>query len=343
MSTPVDLHQWSRDLIALGLSVRSALRDNANTAIEARAEVAKTEDSDFIYQIDLESEEVILRWFEENWKDRPPVQLVMEGIESMGDVIFPKSAQAPEWICIIDPIDGTRGLMYDKRSAWFIAGMAPIKSNGNLPTLADLKLSVIVELPTSKAGYADHLAAVKGCGPKGVICERIQLFDKSISPLAPRPYSGTELLHGFASFCKFFPEGKTLTAEAETAFFQSLDSTVSAGAPLIFDDQYISTAGQFYEILMGHDRMIADLRPEVFNKLGLEAILCCHPYDIAGWLIPHEAGCIIETPDGKTLNAPLDTTSPISWIAYANRDMAAAFRPKLNSVRNQLLGSTNEP
>ena len=34
----------------------------------------------------------------------------------------------------------------------------------------------------------------------------------------------------------------------------------------VFDDQYISTGGQFYELIVGHDRFNADLRP-VFYKL----------------------------------------------------------------------------
>ncbi|MEM7673663.1 MAG: inositol monophosphatase, partial [Verrucomicrobiota bacterium] len=301
------------------------------------ARVAKTEASDIIYQIDLISEETILTWFEENWIDRPAIHLVMEGIESMGEVIFPKAAQSAEWICIIDPIDGTRGLMYDKRPAWFIAGMAPIKNPATVPTLSDLQISVMVELPNSKAGYADHFSAIRGCGSEGLACERIQLFDKTVSSITPKPFAGIDLRHGFASFCKFFPEGKILTAEIETAFFQSLDTTVTQGASLIFEDQYISSAGQFYEILMGHDRMIADLRPEVFEKLGLQAILCCHPYDVAGWLILAEAGCVIETPGGDSLNAPLDTTTPVSWVAYANPEMAQALRPKLQQTLRETL------
>lgn len=335
MTHSEDLTTWTRDLIGLGQKIREALRKAASEAAQPLSGVAKTEASDFIYQIDVVSEEVILEWFRENWKERPAVQLVMEGIESMGEVVFPEGAREPEWVCIIDPIDGTRGLMYDKRAAWFIAGMAPIKEDGELPTLNDLEVSVIVELPTSKAGFADCIAAVNGCSREGLICERVNLSDGSVSTFKPRPYDGTELTHGFASFCKFFPEGKPLTTEAETAFFESLDSTVADGAPLIFDDQYISTAGQFYEILMGHDRFIADLRPEVFRKLGIEEILCCHPYDVGGWLILQEAGCVIEMPD-----APLDTTSPVTWVAYANAEIAEKLRPKLTEVRKRYFGTT---
>ena len=335
MSIKTDLPLWGRDLLKLGSQIRNALREQAQNPEYDLTQVAKTEESDVIYQIDVVSEQVILDWFSEHWIDRPAVKLVMEGIESMGEVIFPKGSKTAEWVCIIDPIDGTRGLMYDKRAAWFIAGIAPYGTLEESATLADLALSVMVELPTSKAGFADQIAAVKGCGPDGLVCERVNLFDGSLTPFTPSPYSGTALAHGFASFCKFFPEGKALTAEAETAFFESLDETLYDGTPLIFDDQYVCTAGQFYEILMGHDRFIADLRPEVFSKLGINEILCCHPYDVGAWLILKEAGCMIETPDGKTLHAPLDTTSPVAWVAYANREMAEMLRPKLANIRKR--------
>ena len=36
----------------------------------------------------------------------------------------------------------------------------------------------------------------------------------------------------------------------------------------VFDDQYISTGGQFYEMIAGHDRFIADLRPAFYQMQG---------------------------------------------------------------------------
>ena len=49
----------------------------------------------------------------------------MEGIE--GDLCFPAgtAVAGTRWKCILDPIDGTRGIMYDKRSAWALGGIAP--------------------------------------------------------------------------------------------------------------------------------------------------------------------------------------------------------------------------
>ena len=36
----------------------------------------------------------------------------------------------------------------------------------------------------------------------------------------------------------------------------------------VFDDQYISTGGQFYELIVGHDRFNADLRPLFYRLQG---------------------------------------------------------------------------
>ena len=51
---------------------------------------------------------------------------------------------------IVDPIDGTREIMYDKRAAWSLAAVAP--NRGPDTRLRDVEVSVMTELPTSKMG-----------------------------------------------------------------------------------------------------------------------------------------------------------------------------------------------
>jgi hypothetical protein len=105
------------------------------------------------------------------------------------------------------------------------------------------------------------------------------------------------------------------------------------GGQLVFDDQYISTGGQLHELIVGHDRMLGDLRPPAYVKLGFSAAtLCCHPYDICTALIAREAGCVIEAPEGGALNYPLDTTTPVAWMGYANARLARRVRPALRRV-----------
>jgi hypothetical protein len=125
--------QTRRLLLELGDHVRECLLnarqelDTADLAAISRESVADT-----IYGIDRISEDAILAWFAEHWPATIPVELVMEGVDPQHPVTFP--AKIPpdqtEAKIILDPIDGTRGIMYDKRAAWFLAGVAPQRGTG---------------------------------------------------------------------------------------------------------------------------------------------------------------------------------------------------------------------
>src|SRR5947209_14233149 len=83
---------------------------------------------DTIYAIDERGEDALLAFCDE-WAreiDRPFV-LVAEGLPGQGRRVYPDGAGEEEatFECIVDPIDGTRGLMYEKRSAWALAAVAP--------------------------------------------------------------------------------------------------------------------------------------------------------------------------------------------------------------------------
>jgi hypothetical protein len=79
-------------------------------------------------------------------------------------------------------------------------------------------------------------------------------------------------------------------------------------------------------------------RPQVLKKLGFATSLVCHPYDICTALIFEEAGGIIESPEGRPLSAPLDTTSPVAWIGYANPVLARTVRPVLRRILRKHFG-----
>src|SRR5205085_8685612 len=100
-----------------------------------------------------------------------PLVLIAGGIENEhgeeAAVTFPRGAREDDAAIrvIVDPIDGTRGIMYDKRAAWALAGVAPNK--GPNTRLSDIEVAVMTELPTSKMGFADVLWAVGGQGAHG--------------------------------------------------------------------------------------------------------------------------------------------------------------------------------
>jgi fructose-1,6-bisphosphatase/inositol monophosphatase family enzyme len=59
--------------------------------------------------------------------------------------------------------------------------------------------------------------------------------------------------------------------------------------------------------------------------------LCCHPYDCASMLIAEEAGVVLTDENGKPLDGPLDVTSGISWVGYANAKLRDRIQPFLTS------------
>jgi fructose-1,6-bisphosphatase/inositol monophosphatase family enzyme len=333
--TPRQLQQVRRLLCQLEDTIRDTLlaaRDSRAAADFAR--IASVTAADTIYQVDRISEGAILDWFEAHWPARWPVELVMEGLEGE-EVTFPRGTPAAEteYKCILDPIDGTRNLMYDKRSAWVLAAVAP--QRGRKTHLGDLVVAAMTELPTSKQWAADQVSGVKGCGPRGLVAERVDVHDGGRSALRPRPSQATDFRHGFASLSRFFPEGKALMAQVEEGLWDALHGADDNSSPLVFDDQYITTGGQIYELLVGHDRMLGDLRPRAFQKLGLDSPLVCHPYDICTALLLQEAGGVVETPEGTPLRAPLDTTSPVAWMGYANPELARQVRPVLKRLMKE--------
>lgn len=320
-------------LCHLGVTIRDHILTARKTQTpEQLSAVAAQSQADTIYAIDRISDAAILDWFARHWPADQSVHLVMEGLDEA--VCFPRHATSNTalWKCLIDPIDGTRGLMYDKRPGWALAGLALNK--GSATRLSDITIAAMTELPITKQWRADQISAIRG---QGLTTESHNILDNTSHPLTLRPSQAKDFRHGFSWMARFFPEGRTLTAQIEERLWDELVGIGQDSSPTVFDDQYISTGGAFYELLAGHDRMIGDLRPLVYARLDLEFSLMCHPYDVATALLLEEAGLIYEHPLGGFPDAPFDTTTGIAWIAWANPHLAALARPVLQDILRQLL------
>src|SRR5205823_11206737 len=127
------------------------------------------------------------------------------------------------------------------------------------------------------------------------------------------PSRADTLAHGFATISNFFPGTKVLASELMEHLVLELLGPADVTKATVFDDQYISTGGQFYELIVGHDRFNADLRPLFYKMQNQPPGLCCHPYDCATCLIAHEAGVVLTDALGGSLDGPLDTISGLSW------------------------------
>ena len=291
---------------AAALELLRELGDHLRAAVLASrgidmAHVEGETPADTIYAIDKVTDDALVAWFEQRWTD---VELVSEGLPEplvLGD---------PQWTVIVDTIDGTRGLMYDKRPAWVLAAVAPPGG-----TLRDIVAAAMTELPTTKQTLADQLSAVRGAG---VTAERIDLRTSRRRRLDVRPSTATDLEHGFAQISKFFPPGKPELADIEREVFERL------GARHVFDDEYVSSGGQLHELLTGRDRFVADLRPVVVPDA-----LACHPYDLCTAMLLEEAGGVVTDPWGGPLDCPLDTTTSVAWVGYANEVLAGRIGPLL--------------
>ena len=297
-------------------------------SLEDMARVAKEESGDTIYAVDEISETMLAESLERTVAARAPVILIAEGLPT-GHVVLPRGASEQDavWRIIIDPIDGTRGLMYQKRSAWILTGVAP--NRGPETNLQDIELAVQTEIPLVKQHLMDSLWAVRG---EGAHAERTNRLTGERRTLPLMPSRAKSIAHGFAMIVRFFPGARDVLAAIDEEIIRGALEPIRPGKAHCFEDQYISTAGQLYELMSGHDRFIADLRPyaeKVLARQGLALGLCCHPYDLATELIAREAGVIVAEPTGGPLRARLALEPDVAWAGYANEHIRAKIEPLL--------------
>src|SRR5438128_861236 len=118
-------------ILALHDRIRTAVVDAcARLASEQLAAVSADAAGDTIYAIDRVAEEAFVQGLAELAR-KEPLCLVAEGLPS-DSVVLPSGARDEDcrWRLLVDPIDGTRGLMYQKRSAWILTGVAPNRGGG---------------------------------------------------------------------------------------------------------------------------------------------------------------------------------------------------------------------
>ena len=318
------------------LRIQALIRDAVVAACESAAEgdlqrVDRDGSGDTLYAVDRVGEERLIELFDEEVASIAPIVLLAEGLPPQG-VLLPRGASESSavWRVLVDPIDGTRGLMYQKRSAWVLTGVAP--NRGLKTTLADVVLAAQTEIPLVKQHLSDRLFALRG---QGMHAERFNRLDRSLKPLDLRPSQAATIAHGFAMVSRFFPGAREELAAIDEEIILGALGPVREGKAHCFEDQYICTGGQLYELIAGHDRFNADLRPlveSILRSRGLSLGICCHPYDLATELIAREAGVIVVDPTGAPLEPPLDIESDVAWAGYANPAIRAQVEPLLHEA-----------
>jgi fructose-1,6-bisphosphatase/inositol monophosphatase family enzyme len=317
------LHREMRDAVVAACELIAA---------EDLARVDHDEAGDTIYAIDRVSEEQLIEAFEEQVSALASVVLIAEGLPQGGKVVLPHGTpeDEAEWRVIVDPIDGTRGLMYQKRSAWILTGVAP--NRGDATSLQDIVFAIQTEVPLVKQHLSDQIWAVRG---EPVHARRLNRITGEEHDIVLRPSGATSIAHGFATVARFFPGAREVLAAVDDEMVAAILGPVQPGKAQCFEDQYIATGGQIYELMVGHDRFVADLRPltdALFREEGRALGLCCHPYDICTAMIAEALGVILTAPDGGRLDVPLDVEPDVAWVGYANAALQAQVEPALQAV-----------
>ena len=296
------------------------------------AHVVEDGEGDTIYAIDRISEELLVSLFEREIGAHTGVILIAEGLPD-GKIVLPRGTheEDAQWRILADPIDGTRCLMYQKRSAWILTGVAP--NCGESTSLADIELAVQTEIPLVKQHLCDTLWAQRG---EGASAERYNRLTGERRPLMLHPSTASGITDGFCSIARFFSGARDILASIDDEIAQA--AAHAGNIPLIpgkaycFEDQYLSTGGQLYELILGHDRFLADLRPlltQVLHDRQRPLGLCCHPYDLCTELVAREAGVIITDALGRKLNAPMNLVADVAWTGFANLQIRNLIEPLL--------------
>lgn len=317
-------------------TIQARIRDTVvaaceRTAVEHMAQPVGEDAGDTIFAIDRVSEAALLTEFEalaERW----PMVLIAEGLGTDGRVVLPHGSDAAAAVIrvIVDPIDGTRGLMYQKRPGWILTGVAP--NRGEATSLADIELALQTEIPLIKQHLSDSLwARVLPEGGFATGSERFNRLEGSTQPLIVRPTGATTIAQGFGNLSRFFPGTRGMLATIDDEVVAELLGPPPPNRVQAFEDQYICTGGQLYELMVGHDRWGADLRPLVWARNGTRG-LCCHPYDLCSELVARAHGVIVTDAHGEPLRAPLDVDADIAWIGYANPVLCRTVGPALSGA-----------
>jgi hypothetical protein len=286
---------------------------------------------DLTYAIDAVADRAVERLADELGRI-VPVRVLCEGIgeraAGRGD---------PRLRVLVDPIDGTRNLMADLRSGWVLTGIAA--ENGRRLTTRDLELAVQTEIPTTDRASALELVARRGLG---CVSRRISLRGGERSPARPwRAPEAIDLHSGYYTFLRYLPRERGAIAEIELEFFERARRAVGLDPRLVYDDQWLCGAGQLVLVSSGRMRMFADLRAHLAALAGTPTV-AGHPYDLCTHLVALEAGSPVLGPDLEPLAVPLDLTTNVSFVAFANERARRALAPVLReTLRSAAAGAAD--
>jgi fructose-1,6-bisphosphatase/inositol monophosphatase family enzyme len=197
-------------------SIRDAVVEACARQAPEQLATKAGDEGDTIYAIDRVGEDALVRGLDAIARTEP-LCVIAEGTSA--PLVLPRGARESDcrWRLLVDPLDGTRGLMYQKRSAWVLTGVAP--NRGDATRLSDIVLAVQTEIPLLKQHLCDQLWAMRG---KGMQARRLNRTTGAAEPLALRRSHAGTIAHGFATVVRFFPGARDVLAAIDDEIVQTL-------------------------------------------------------------------------------------------------------------------------
>ena len=224
-----------------------------------------------MFAIDRVSEAVLVERFAEIAREWPCL-LIAEGLGADGRRILPRGNRSrrrrdrgdrrPDRRDARAHVPEAPGLDPHRRRR--DRGPRVARDPRRVPRLSDITLAVQTEIPLVKQHLADQLWAIAGDG--GARAERRDRLSGARAPLALRPSAATTTLQGFGGVSRFFPGAREELSAIDDAIALALLGPPRAGVALSFEDQYISTGGQLYELCRRARSL--DRRPASAHRYG---------------------------------------------------------------------------
>jgi len=332
---------WPERVRALADSIRGATRGALQAAIrEGRidrvADPVGQGAGDVTFGLDVAAEAAIEAWAREVARELPLSYLTEDaGWRHLGPGADGEPVNLPDFdhggprLCI-DPVDGTRNLMHDMRSAWTVVALAG--PGAGEPRMSAVIHGLVAELPDSRAARYRVLEATLG---EGCTISDSPLDGPRQPGILLQVDSDDRADNGYFPFFHYSPDLRPEIAGIAARFFERIAREESADTRSCYDDHYICNAGQLVLLTLGTYRMIVDARHHVARANGTTTVTT-KPYDIAGALLcAREAGCTVRTVDGAELDFPLDAVTPIGFAGWTNAATAERLAPHLLAALSQ--------
>jgi myo-inositol-1(or 4)-monophosphatase len=272
---------------------------------DGRAHSGVSEGGDVTFAIDEEAEAFLESWVRAN---APGVAFYSEdrGLVSPSGV-------APEWVLVVDPIDGTRPALAGLEAACTSVAVAPL-GDGE-PTLGDVTAGCVVEIRSG-----EWFAAQRG---RGCVASRpIRLSENT-------DLTRLFWVYGFTRR----PARAVVEVIGELIDLSSLGGGVFDLGSACFDLTRILT-GQLDAYVEPGARMVAEIPGmyEAFARVGGGHVVNNSPYDVAAAVLClQEGGATVTDAAGAPLGPrPLLGSGPeyhVSCLAAASSDLHATILP----------------